>query len=726
METAKMKTNSAVRRQSKMEALRQIGATLALCAVATAALAVPVTDSAWRSGVHPNLFAYHGIATQAQVTARVQAQYNQLFINGNESSQRLLRAVGSNMAFIEDVNSADIRSEGMSYGMMIAVMMNDQSTFDKLWRFAKQYMRNSNGTFAWHVNRTSPYSKYSDTNPAPDAEEYFAMALFFANNRWTSSEFNYQTEARAVTAVLKSTLFNNNSDGGLQVYFSPAPSARYRFTDPSYHLPAFYELWQQWDVAGNGDFWGGAAYQSRYYQFYGAHPDTGLFSEYSTFYPGITPGPAMSDGGPNNVYGVMTTELATLAGVASAQAAKAPHFFSDAYRVINNIGMDFAWFTACCGDEATSSGISFFGGQESVTAERQLTFMSTRTNLNNSYSSGYQLNGTPLSDVTYKSAAHVAMNAVGTLAFQSSTSDALAKPFVQALWSQNAPEGQFRYYDGMLHMLAMLHVSGQFKIYGPTSAGMFFDQSPSATNQAQISFKLRNSTSQAQSNLKAYYFLTTENGRTPVVEAVSTPNVSSLTMQQLSGSQWAAALTYANVTLQPNKSVTQPDVFRVRYSDGSTFNKSNDFSQPKSGAAESANRIAVVNSSGKLLMGDVPDGVALPAPANYTIRVRARGVTGQEVISLTVGGTQVASWNLTTSFADYSVSTALSGGINVVYANDGGSRDVVVDYAEIGGVVRQAEQQTTNTAAFGNGRCGGGQLTEWMHCNGYIGFLAFK
>ena len=254
------------------------------------------------------------------------------------------------------------------------------------------------------------------------------------------------------------------------------------------------------------------------------------------------------------------------------------------------------------------------------------------------YTSGYQIDGTPLSDVTYKSAAHVAMNAVGALAVKN---DALAKPFVQALWSQNAPEGQFRYYDGMLHMLAMLHVSGQYKIYGPKSAGMYVDQSANANNQSQLSFRLRNSTSQAQSNPKAYYYLTTENGRTPVVDAVYTPNIGSLAMQQINGTLWAVALQYTGVNLQPNSSVSQADVFRVRYSDWSNFDKSNDFSQPATGQPGSADRIAVFNAAGKLLMGDVPDGPADGGWGTYTIRVRARGTSGQEVINLTVGGTTV-------------------------------------------------------------------------------------
>ena len=41
------------------------------------------------------------------------------------------------------------------------------------------------------------------------------------------------------------------------------------------------------------------------------------------------------------------------------------------------------------------------------------------------------------------------------------------KPFVQELWNAQPPSGKWRYYDGMLYMLGMLHVSGNFKIYRP-------------------------------------------------------------------------------------------------------------------------------------------------------------------------------------------------------------------------------------------------------------------
>jgi len=104
-----------------------------------------------------------------------------------------------------------------------------------------------------------------------------------------------------------------------------------------------------------------------------------------------------------------------------------------------------------------------------------------------------------------------------------------------------------------------------------------------------------------------------------------------------------------------------------------------------------------------------------------SIVVRARGTNGSEHINLTVGGSQIGSWTLSTSMRNYSASTNNTGGINVVFDNDGTNRDVQVDYITVNGSTRQAENQGTNTAVWQNGSCGGSN-SEWMHCNGYIGF----
>jgi peptidoglycan/xylan/chitin deacetylase (PgdA/CDA1 family) len=104
------------------------------------------------------------------------------------------------------------------------------------------------------------------------------------------------------------------------------------------------------------------------------------------------------------------------------------------------------------------------------------------------------------------------------------------------------------------------------------------------------------------------------------------------------------------------------------------------------------------------------------------IVVRARGVAGSEHINLRVGGATVANWTLTTSFQNYTYTGNASGDIQIQYDNDASGRDAIIDYIQVNGETRQAEDMDYNTAAYGNGSCGGGSNSETMHCNGVIGF----
>jgi GH35 family endo-1,4-beta-xylanase len=105
-----------------------------------------------------------------------------------------------------------------------------------------------------------------------------------------------------------------------------------------------------------------------------------------------------------------------------------------------------------------------------------------------------------------------------------------------------------------------------------------------------------------------------------------------------------------------------------------------------------------------------------------SIVVRARGTAGTESLSLRIDNTNVATWTLTTSLQNYSASTNLNGAITLAFTNDATGRDVQVDYITVNGTTRQAEAQSYNTAVYANGSCGGGGNSEWMHCNGVIGF----
>jgi hypothetical protein len=122
----------------------------------------------------------------------------------------------------------------------------------------------------------------------------------------------------------------------------------------------------------------------------------------------------------------------------------------------------------------------------------------------------------------------------------------------------------------------------------------------------------------------------------------------------------------------------------------------------------------------------VSEGSSPPPPPppggtkNFT--VRARGTNSGANISLRVNNQTVQNWTLSTSMQNYTASTTLSGGITVHFTNDATGRDVQVDYIQVNGSTRQSESQSYNTGLYANGSCGGGSNSEWMHCNGAIGY----
>ncbi len=373
------------------------------------------------SGEYPNLFADLLDKTPSESQAKLDATFQQLFY-GDEDSQRVYYPVGEDMAYMADIGNGDVRSEGMSYGMMITVQLDKQEEFDRLWKWTKTHMYRENapykGYFAWH---TTFDGRQIDSNPASDGEIWFATALFFASGRWGDGEgiFNYRAEAQAIldamleprSSGVDKTMFNLENK---MVVFVPQRGNN-EFTDPSYHTPAYYELWARWADKDN-EFWKEAAGASRDFFKLTVHPETGLMPDYANF-----------DGTPRD-------------------NAEHNYFRFDAWRTASNIAVDHAWFAADPWQiEQSNRLLDFFAAQGIK-----------------SYANQFDLDGTPRS--SDHSPGLVAMNAVAALA---ATTTPHRTDFVQALWDQPTPSGKWRYYDGLLHLMGLLHVSGNFRVYEP-------------------------------------------------------------------------------------------------------------------------------------------------------------------------------------------------------------------------------------------------------------------
>jgi endo-1,4-beta-D-glucanase Y len=74
-------------------------------------------------------------------------------------------------------------SEGIGYGMLIAVYMGDQSLFDDLWQYEQQHLDGTTKLMNWAPNGSSDPMN-GCTGPAPDADEDMAFALVMADKQW--------------------------------------------------------------------------------------------------------------------------------------------------------------------------------------------------------------------------------------------------------------------------------------------------------------------------------------------------------------------------------------------------------------------------------------------------------------------------------------------------------------------------------------------------------------
>jgi oligosaccharide reducing-end xylanase len=320
--------------------------------------------------------------TQAQSQAKVAAAWSQLF-NPSNANTIFYNGPGTGEAYVEDVADNAVRSEGQSYGMMIALQLNHQTEFDELWTFVKNHMWKSGNTIAW---QTSTSGSVTGSGGAPDGDEWFAAALVFAHYRWgdTSGKYNYGSEAQKTLDLVRTTDFSPTQY--LVRYFTGTDG---NGTDASYMLPAFYQTWACFDTA-NADFWNTVLTTTRAW-LQTAAGSTGNIGDQSSF-----AGQTTNSGG------------------------------DDKLRTVANFMSDYNFFDA--------------DPFEATYASEYATWVSSNNN---------------------GSTAMTACN--GLLGF--GLPAATGKPFVQKLWSAAIPTGTYRYYDGALYAIGLLHVSGTFKLW---------------------------------------------------------------------------------------------------------------------------------------------------------------------------------------------------------------------------------------------------------------------
>ena len=370
----------------------------------------------FQTGIYPNFLAETGLSDES-AREKVNSAFETIFFDPEEN---FCHHTDQDAWCMVDTGNIDARTEGMSYGMMMCVQMDRKDIFDKLWTFTERYMLmkqgRGKGYFRWSVHIDgSPNSE----GPAPDGEEYFAMALFMASARWGDGDgsFNYSARARE---ILRHCVHQHEIVPGGEPMWEPENKLirfipEMKISDPSYHLPHFYELFALRANEEDRLFWKQAADASRKYIAASAHPVTGLSPEYAD-------------------YNGKTVLLFRKPWV----------YYSDAYRVAENIALDRIWFGPEPALDAVETRIQDFFAKQDMEDLR-----------------AYELDGTPQREPAMHP---TAIRAVLGAACVGSSSEAKGR-FLREFAELPMRKGKRRYYDNCLYFFCLLMLTGNYQIY---------------------------------------------------------------------------------------------------------------------------------------------------------------------------------------------------------------------------------------------------------------------
>ncbi len=394
----------------------------------------PWEKGAWETGEYRNLFAEAGYS-QEEIDAKLEKAYYDVF----EGPDRVYFEVGEDMAYVSDIKNKDARTEGLSYGLMVAVQLDKKDVFDKLWRWTIKYMQHQEGPreayFAWSVDPKT--GKHNSEGSASDGELYFVTALLFASNRWgDETGIDYYAEARRILDAM----WSKDGTGGVrnvlnvehkQINFVPHDGG-YDWTDPSYHLPAFFEVWAEYANDGHEDFYRAAADTARVFLHRATHPKTGLTPDYAEF-----------------------------SGKPHSRGKMGDAFRYDSWRVPMNIAMDYSWYAK---DKKWQQEY----------AERFQNFLYCEGI--DTYVDQYNIDGSTPDWILPAGGYQKLRHSLGLVSTAGSASLMVTHPkgwkFVDEVWKAKLEpyeDGYFDpYFDGLLYLFSVMHLSGNYQIIKPS------------------------------------------------------------------------------------------------------------------------------------------------------------------------------------------------------------------------------------------------------------------
>jgi endo-1,4-beta-D-glucanase Y len=226
----------------------------------TSAGGAPTAGSAGSGGAMPS--AWHAAVASAVTSDLLKTEY------ANWKTKHVQTCTNGSAVVTKDGGA--VVSEGIGYGMLLAVGFDDRSLFDGLWKYYGDHL-DAQGLMNWSTGVCDAPGN-NNANAATDGDLDTAMALVQASARWPDGDYLTQAKTLAASIIAHETelcdgrailrpgdMFGGCSDMG---------NAR---VNPSYFAPGYYRVFaakfadqaERWNALVTGSYDLYPLYQAR-------------------------------------------------------------------------------------------------------------------------------------------------------------------------------------------------------------------------------------------------------------------------------------------------------------------------------------------------------------------------------------------------------------------------------------------------------------------------------
>src|SRR5579871_100792 len=307
-------------------------------------------------------------------------------------------------------NGGDTVSEGIGYGMLIGVFMDDQPMFDTLWSYAKSHF-DGNGLMTWCVPNQS--GSCSGGGSATDGDEDMAYALLMASKQWSGG--SYASDA----STLISNIFKHEVSGTILEGGDGFNNANE--LDPSYFAPSYYRAFA---VVDSGHNW------------------MGVLDQCYTILAAAT-----------GSYGLVPNWVNTSGqGISSVDSTHGIYFGYDACRIPFRIGLDYCLNGESRAQTYTQAITSFYASKSTATSFAGI-------------SDGYTTSGGAPPYQTY-GAGMAFLGPAGIAAMAAGNDPVRDLSYIYMKSETTGPQmkvsGAFSYFNASWGVLSLMAMSGNF------------------------------------------------------------------------------------------------------------------------------------------------------------------------------------------------------------------------------------------------------------------------